>query len=359
VPAQLDLANIGFWTLEQPFAAVDLSLNYLRVGTLDGRVTRAAELHNPGNGPNYLSLQPQPVGPAGGRMLYVADNGHQATLHVVSIASGADMSLGTTPTFIAALAIDPTGSTAYAVGLDRTTGVFVEVDAIPTLGGQPRPIIRVADLGPDAAKPYAPVSGVSYFPRLAISNDGRWVALANCRPSGCDLVAASTVGGALKHWPGFAFDEGIVGIAGDLLIGSSSPCPETVMCDGLVVDLHTGDRWPLGGAGDIFDPKQLIAGPHGPLVLGQLDDYKVGHWRVEALDLTDRTRSIVFSATYTPIDYTVRLAEWQQAELPAGWFLIYRNSTGAPSPEPDFSAGKVGGAKELPLPIMTIPARVP
>jgi hypothetical protein len=357
MPAQLDLANLGFWTLEQPMAAVDLSLNYLRIGTLDGHVTRSVELHNPGNGPVNLPLQPQPVGPAGGRVLYVADDGHLATLHAVSVTSGADTSLGTTPTFIAALAIDPSGSTAYAVGLDRTTGVFVEVDAIPTVGGRPRPIIRVPDLGPDAATPYAPVSGISYYPRLAVSDDGRLVALASCRPSGCDLVVAPTASGSLKVWPGFAFDDGMVGIAGDLLVGSSS-CAEP-LCDGFVIDLRTGDRWHLGGESDSFTPIQLINGPHGPLALGQLDDYKAGRWQVESLDLTDRSRSIIFAATYTPIDFVMRLAEWQQTELPAGWFLIYRNSTGAPSPEPDFSAGTIGGSAEIPLPIMTIPTRVP
>jgi hypothetical protein len=161
----------------------------------------------------------------------------------------------------------------------------------------------------------------------------------------------------MRTWQAIAIDERIVGIAGDLLIGRST-CAEP-FCDGFVVDLRSGARWPLGGGADILDPIQLIAGPHGPLILGQLDDYKAGHWQVEALDLTNRTRSIIFAATYTPIDFTVRLAEWRQAELPVGWFLIYRNSTGAPSPEPDFSAGTIGGKSELPLPIMTIPSRVP
>jgi hypothetical protein len=354
VPAHLDLGAVGFWTLEQPMAAVDLSLNYLRIGTLDGRVTRAVTLHNPGIGPVTLPLQPQPVGPAGGNVLYVADDGHQATLHVVSVASGADTPLRTTPAFIAALALDPTGSTAYAVGLDRTSGVFLEVDAVATTGGQARPIIAARELGPDSTTSCSPVAGLSYSPRLAVSNDGRWVVLASFRPSGCGLVAAPTDGGAVRMWPAIAIDERIVGIAGDLLIGRST-CAEA-FCDGFVVDLRSGVRWPLGGATDIFDPIQLIGGPHGPLVLGQLDDYKAGHWQVEALDLTNRTRSTTFAATYTPIDFTVRLAEWRQAELPVGWFLIYRNSTGAPSLEPDFSAGTIGGKLELPLPIMTIPS---
>jgi hypothetical protein len=355
VPAQLNLGEIGFWTIEQPMAAVDLSLNYLRVGTLDGRVTRAVNLHNPGIGPISLPLQPQPVGPSGGRVLYVADDGHQASLHVVTVGSGADTELLTTSAFVAALALDPAGTTAYAVTLDRTNGVFIAVQAVPTVGGEGRAIIGIGDLGPDAATPYAPVQGISYYPRLAGSIDGRWVALASCRPSGCDLIAVPTGGGALTDWSGFAFDEQIVGIAGDLLIGSSS-CAEP-SCDGFVIDLRTGVRSPLGGSQATFDPKQLIVGPHGPLVLGQVVDYKAGDWQVVALDLTDRTRSSAFGATFTPVDTVVKLAEWEQAELPAGWFLIYRNLDGAPTPEPDYSAGPVGGNTELPLPIMTIPQR--
>jgi hypothetical protein len=357
VPSQLDLATIGFWTFEQPFAAVDLSLNYLRVGTLDGHVTRTVDLHNPGNGPISLPLQPQPVGPAGGRMLYVADDGEHATLHAVSVASGADTELLTTSTFIPALALDPSGNTAYAVTLDRTNGIFVAVEAVATADGTARAIITIEDLSTDAATPYEPLSGISLYPRLAVSNDGRWIALVSCWPRGCDLIAAPADGSPLKHWQGFAFDAQIVGIAGDLLIGSGS-CAEA-FCDGFLIDLRTGVRWPLGGAGGNFNPIQLIAGPNGPLVLGQLDDYEAGHWQVEALDLTNRTRSITFAATHTPIDFTVRLAEWRQAELPVGWFLIYRNSTGAPSPEPDFSTGTIGGQAELPLPIMTIPRRDP
>jgi hypothetical protein len=345
VPAQLDLATIGFWTLEQPMAAVDLSLNTLRIGTLDGRVTRTVELHNPGMGPVGLPLQPQPVGPAGGQVLYVADDGHVATLHAVSVASGADVSLGSTPAFIAALAIDPTGSTAYSVGLDRRTGGFLELDAIATGGGRPRSVIRVEDLGPDAGAPYSPEPGVSYYPRLAVSADGRWVALASCRPSGCDLVAAPTEGGPLAHWSGYAFDDQIVGIAGDLLIGSRS-CAEP-WCDGFVIDLRSGDRQPLGGAADTLDPTQLISGPRGPLVLGHGRGDVSGQWQDEVLDLTDRSRSTLAT--------TGQLAGWRQAELPAGWFLTYSQSDGAPSLPPAYSAGNLHGAPEVPLPAMTIP----
>lgn len=353
VPIQLELGDIGFWTLEQPMAAVDLSLNPLRIGTLDGRVTRAIDLHNPGIGPLYLPLQPQPIGPAGGRVLYVADDGHQAILHAVSVGSGADTELLTTTAFIAALALDPFGTTAYAVTLDRTNGVFVSVEAVATVGGEARSIIDVADLGSDAVHPYTPEPGISYYPRIAVSTDARWVALASCRPSGCDLVAAPTSGGALRDWPEWALDEQIVGIAGDLLIGSGS-CLEPV-CGGFVIDLRTGDRQPLGGSAESFDPQQLIMGPHGPLLLGDSGDYLAGQWQVEALDMTDRSRATVFSGSFRPAYTVVGLAEWQQAELPPGWFLIYRNDDAAPNPYPDYSAGTLGGAAEVPLPIMSFP----
>lgn len=355
VPAQLELGSIGFWTLEQPMAAVDLSLNPLRMGTLDGRVTRAVDLHNPGIGPLYLPLQPQPIGPVGGRVLYVADDGNQAILHAVSVGDGADTELLTTTWFIAAMALDPSGTTAYAVTLDRTTGAFVAVDSVATAGGRTRRLISPGDLAPDAITPCSPVPGLGYYPRLAVSTDGQRVVLASFRPSGCGLVAAPTSSGALQQWPAFAIDEQIVGIAGDLLIGWGS-CLEAV-CDGFVIDLRTGDRQPLGGAADIFTPRQLIVGPHGPLVLGGSGggDYAAGEWSVEALDLTDRTRQEVFSGSFQPGYTTAGLAEWHQAELPAGWFLIYRNSDGAPNPYPDYSAGTLGGTAEVPLPIMSFP----
>jgi hypothetical protein len=353
VPAQLDLATIGFWTLEQPIAAVDLSLNTLRIGTLDGLVTRTVELHNPGNGPLHLSLQPQPVGPAGGRVLYVADDGHQATLHAVTAGSGADTELLTTSSFIVTLALDPARSTAYAVMLDRVSGAFLSVDGVPTAGGKVRSLIASEDLGPDSATSCTPVSGLGYYPRLAVSTDGRWVVIASFRPSGCGLVAAPTDGGSLRTWPEFAIDEQIVGIAGDLLIGWST-CADA-QCDGFVIDLGTGDRQPLGGAAGSFTPRQLIAGPHGLLVLRNAGDYEKGEWQVESLDLTDRTRTTVFAGTFKPAYTVVGLAEFHQAELPPGWFLIYRNADAAPNPYPDYSAGTLGGAAELPLPIMSFP----
>lgn len=149
----------------------------------------------------------------------------------------------------------------------------------------------------------------------------------------------------MKHWPGFAFDDQIVGVAGDLLIGSRS-CA-VPWCDGFVIDVRTGDRQPLGGAADTLDPTQLITGPRGPLVLGHGRGEVSGQWQTEALDLTDRSRSTLAT--------TGQLAEWRQAELPAGWFLTYSQSDGAPSLPPEYSAGSIHGAPEVPLPVMTIP----
>ena len=76
---------------------------------------------------------------------------------------------------------------------------------------------------------------------------------------------------------------------------------------------------------------------------------------LEALDITDRSRRFVFAATFTPVDTVLQLADLRQAELPAGWFLIYRNTNGAPSEFPDYSAGSLGGTAEVPLPIMRFP----
>jgi len=60
---------------------------------------------------------------------------------------------------------------------------------------------------------------------------------------------------------------------------SSAPeCPAQV-CDGFVLDLRTGERWPLGGADAPFAPGALIDGPHGPLVLGTHEEYDGEGWR--------------------------------------------------------------------------------
>jgi hypothetical protein len=346
VPAALDLSHLGFWTLEQPLTG---TTNTLRVGTLDGHVAETVALQNPGMGPLDVPLQPQPAGPAGGRVLYVSTDGHEAEVHAVrTTGTGADdRVLLTTNGIIASIAIDPSGETAYYLNLDPGTGRFAGVDSIAIGGGEPQIVIRDTDVAPVAEQG-------SYRPQLIVSMDGSWVALASCGPASCDLIAAQPASGLLKHWQSFRFDDTIIGIAGDLLIGASS-CP-TPICDGFVLDLTSGDRWPLGGTDQHFDPKQLIAGPRGALVLGNSETYALGAWRVEALDLTDRTRTTVFSASFKPAYTMVRLAERDAgAELPAGWFLIYRNADAAPNPYPDYSAGTLGGSVETPLSIMTFP----
>ena len=348
VPDQVDLASTGFWTSDTPLTRSDW---VLRIGTLDGRVSRQVSL-TPAMGPLDLSLVPQPAGPAGGRVLYVTDDGQTASLHVVDAVTGADRELTRTDAFIPRLAIDPTGSIAYYLALDRRSAALQGLFGIATNGGAPQQLIS----GPATSAVATLAVQASYLPQLAVSTDGSWIVFASCRPTGCDLYAVNPTGNSLRvHHGTFQYGETIVGITGNLLIGSGG-CAE-VTCDGFVLDLVTGDRWPLGGREQPFGPQQLIAGPHGPLLLGQNETYEQGVWHVEALDLTNRTRSTVLSATFKPATTVVRLAEQLVvgAELPVGWFLIYRNADAAPAPYPDYSAGMLGGSAEVPLPVMTFP----
>jgi hypothetical protein len=347
VPAQLELPGVGFWTLETSIIVRDWTL---RIGTLEGRVTRTIAL-TPAVGPLDVTTIPVPVGPAGGRVLYVTDDGRTASLHVVEAATGDDRELTTTDAIIPRLAIDPAGSSAYFVALDRRSGAFDGLFRIEVRGGQP---VMLIDPQPAAAMATLAAQS-SYFPQIVVSNDGAWVVFASCRPAGCDVYAVTPDQSTLRGLTGdLLFGETIVGVAGDLLIGASS-CAEAT-CDGFAVDLQSGERWPLGGPDAPFDPKRLIAGPRGPLVLGQGDAGAQGTWQLEALDLTDRSRTAAFAATYEPGYTVVGLAgEWPGAELPAGWFLIYRNADAAPAPYPDYSAARLGGTTETPLPIMTFP----
>ncbi len=347
VPAQIDLAGTGFWTLETPLTASDWAL---RVGTLDGRVTRQVALM-PGMGPLDLSLIPEPAGPANGQVLYVADDGLTASLHAVDALTGDDRKLTSTDAIIPRLAIDPAGTSALYATFDRQTGDPLGVFRIAVGGGQPDELLTF----PSAAADATLVAQVALFPQLAVSTDGSWVVFASCRPAGCDVYAVTPDQSRLHGITGaMDYGETIVGIAGDLLIGESA-CTE-VHCDGFAVDLETGERWPLGGSDHAFDPRQVIVGPHGPVALTESDTGDQGIWQVEALDLTDRTRTPAFTATYQ-FGYTVvKLAESSAgAELPPGWFLVYRNADAAPAPYPNYSAAQLGGSAETPLAIMTFP----
>jgi hypothetical protein len=349
VPSQLELGTTAFWTLETPLTVSPWTL---RIGTLDGQVTREVAL-TPAVGPLDLTTIPQPVGPAGGRVLYVSDDGRTATLHVVDAATGDDRELASTEAIIPLLALDGDGSSAYYLANDRRTGSFGGVFQVEVDGGEP-----VVLIGPQSIQPVAATATLAaearYFPLLAASTDGSMLAYASCTPSRCDVYSVYPGGDSiLLHTTNFDFGEGIAAIVGHLLIGVGN-CGNPP-CDGFAIDLQTGERWPLGGAEQPFVPVQLIAGPHGPLALGQNYDYDKGSWQVEALDLTDRTRSAVFAGTFEPARTVVSVAEQKAAELPAGWFLIYRNADAAPDPYPDYSAATLGGSSEVPLPAMAFP----
>ena len=347
VPAQLGLADAGFWTLEGGIIVRDWTL---RIGTLDGQVTREVSL-TPAVGALDLEIIPEPVGPAAGRVLYVTDDGQTARLHVVDAANGEDRALTSTDAIVPRLAINPAGTSAFYVALERRSGTFQGVFRIDIEGGQPVMLISPPPMAASATL----AAQTSYFPQLAVSASGGWVVFAGCRPAGCDVYAVTPDGSALRGITGAVrFTDAVVGISGDLLIGASL-CEEAT-CDGFTVDLQTGERWPLGGSDVPFDPKQLIAGPHGPIVLSEIDTGNQGTWQVEALDLTNRSRTAAFAATYDPGHTVVGLAEPSAgAELPPGWFLIYRNANAAPAPYPDYSAAPFGGSVETQLPIMSFP----
>lgn len=344
VPSSLDGQDFVFWTLDERAPCCGSTL---RISTSTGSSEDIIDIPPRALPPESWAV---PAGPAGGRVLYVVDDGRTAHLMVEDARTGADTELTSTSLLIARLAIDPSGSTAYYLLFDRQTAAFQGLWAVPTSGGQPRPLISV-----QATTAMATLAAERvYLPQLAVSTDGSWIVFVSCQQTGCEFHAIHPDGTSEPlDWSNVHAGDTIVGIAGNLLIGSSE-CPQAT-CDGFALDLRTGERWPLGGADQPFAPNQLIAGPHGPLVLGESEDYDQGLWHVEALDLTDGTRYSVFGATFQPGVTMVRLAEGYYpagAELPPGWFLIYRNTDAAALLPPDYSAATAGAALETKLSFM-------
>lgn len=345
VPSSLDGQRFAFWTLDQRVPCCGTTL---RISTSTGSWDGIIDIPPQVMAPEFWSV---PAGPAGGRVIYVADDGKTAHLRVEDARTGADIELTSTNLLIARLAIDPSGSTAYYLLFDRFTSAFQGLWAIPTDGGEPRPLFAV-----QATTALATLAAERvYPPQLAVSDDGSWIVFANCGSTACDFHANHPDGTSEPlDWSNFHVGDTIVGIAGNLLIGSSD-CPQAT-CDGFVLDLQTGERWPLGGADHPFAPAQLIAGPHGPLVLAQSADYYQGSWQVEEIDLTNGRRSVAFGASFEADVADIRLAEgWYpaRAELPPGWFLIYRNADAEALLPPEYSAATAGAALETKLPFMT------
>jgi hypothetical protein len=251
--------------------------------------------------------------------------------------------------------MDPHGSTAYYLLFDRRTSVFQGLWAIPTRGGEPRALIAA----PKTTATATLAAERTYPPQLVISDDGEWIVFASCPTAACEFLVTHPDGTAEDlDSSAFRFGDRVMGIAGHLLIGSTD-CPEAT-CDGFALDLRTGERWPLGGAEHPYAPAAVIPGPHGPLVLGVEQQFDQGRWYVEALDLTDGRRSIVFESSFEPGVTTVRLAAGDpegdtaaRAELPPGWFLVYRfTDAEALLVPPDYSAATLGAARETQLSFM-------
>jgi hypothetical protein len=352
VPSSLDGQDYAFWTLYRPPPCCG---SLLRISTSNGSSDRIIDV------PDFAGLSefsPTPAGPAGGRVVYVVTEDRTAHLRVADARTGADAELTSTSLVIARVAIDPGGSTAYYLLFDRQASAFQGLWAISTSGGQPSPLVSVPAT---AAMATLAATRVYVEPQLAVSEDGSWIAYVICHTIDCEFHAIHSDGTADPlDWSNFHAGDEIVGIAGDLLIGSSECAQPT--CDGFVLDLRTGERWPLGGADSPFAPGALIAGPRGPLVLSESTDWDQGRLRVDALDLTDGSRSTAFESTFQPGISEAHLAQGSSvleyfagAELPAGWFLISRFATpdaGVLAP-PEYSAATAGAAQETKLPFMT------
>jgi hypothetical protein len=352
VPTSLDGQDYAFWTLYRPPPCCG---SLLRISTSTGSSDRIIDVPDFVSNPEFW---PSPAGPAAGRVVYVVTEDRTTHVRVADARTGADAELTSTSDVIARVAIDPSGATAYYLLFDRRASAFQGLWAISTSGGQPSPLVSVP-----ATTAMATLAATRVYvePQLAVSEDGSWIAYVICHTIDCEFHAIHSDGTADPlDWSNFHAGDEIVGMAGDLLIGASE-C-EQPTCDGFVLDLRTGERWPLGGADSPFDPGALIAGPHGPLVLSESTDWDQGRMRVDALDLTDGSRSTAFESTFQPGTSEAHLAQggsvlefFAGAELPAGWFLISRFATpnAGVLPPPDYSAATAGAAQETKLPFMT------
>ncbi|PZR64786.1 MAG: hypothetical protein DLM71_01680 [Chloroflexi bacterium] len=221
-------------------------------------------------------------------------------------------------------------------------------------GGQPRRVILASDFAQMATPPVDLPTAAS---QLIASEDGRWLAAASCRASGCTVVAVHPSGGSAIRITGLGATDRLVGFIGDRLVVSVAWSCLEVECDGFSVDLTTAVRQPLGDR-DVFDPQRVILAATGSKLLGEAEDYPTGRWWAELFDPATATRRRVFAATYDPARTVLRLArpdDFLSVELPPGWFLIYRNDNAAPAPYPRYSTARIDGATETRLPILTPP----
>lgn len=318
----LDLASFGWQSIVlevDPETQEDVGY-WLAVGSLDSEAPAWFEplTLSPWAFDTSTPFHPVVDGPAGGQVVYVADDGGTSEVRGLGVDGTELAPLGTTSHVVYTLRLSPDGLSAYAVLLDRATGRDLGVFRVAVNGDgsfqqvMPPPAVdRTGDIRLVAVE--------RFIRTLRVSADGSEVARVACgEPFGeCVLDVLTVSDGAVRSSGTPDLSGHLVAIGDGVVLGGSSCADDGSRCITNGVDLASGAQGEYPG-----EPPALDDG--GRLVLLQFPSSTIEAHSFSVADLDGSAVRVVFET-----DGTVRPLYQEgvdflgvRVELPHGWVPI-------------------------------------
>ncbi len=318
----LDLGSLGWQTV---VPEVDLTTTepigyWLAVGPLNTETPAWFEAMtlSPWAFDPETALHPVVDGPAGGHVVYVADDGTTSEIRALDIR-GADLgTIGTTPHVVYTARLSLDGRSAYAVLLDRLTGQDLGVFRVALPGdGSVEQVMEPPAV--DRAGQVRLVAVERFIRTVRVSADGSEVARLACgEPVGdCVLDVLTVTDGTVQAHepPGQSGD--LVAIGDGVALGGSTCIGDGSRCVTTGIELASGAQREYPG-----EPPAV--NEDGRLVLLQFPSSAIETHAFSVVDLDGSDARVVFAT-----DGTVRPLYQEgvdflgvRVELPPGWVPI-------------------------------------
>lgn len=340
--------DAAWWRMRFDLMAMG-DVQVIDVGTLGGGVVTTVEVPMQVVDPDVLVFPMRSVlGPAGGSVVTISADGPASVLTAIDAASGEEREIVRT-THLVIDALFAGDRSIVFLTADRATGQLtgswrVDADA----PAAPEPVEGLLAAAPDIQL----VARAAPSTRLFVSPTGDVAAVLRCGPAGgaCDLRAVNLVDGT-RYVQQLAAGDEPIGLAGQLVF--LRPMCMEVACPGEVLDLATGERSPLPGAGDrLFFDETVIDTQAGVVLVTQQSgnimptEGALDRPTFAVTELDDGTTHPPVVVDLGSMRITPPQGHELGVELPPGWFAVM----GAPPIAPGEGAG-------VPLTIFAISAR--
>lgn len=206
-PGALNLSDLGWQSVVQEFdpATSEPIGHWLAVGTLDRAEPSWFKklIESPWRFSLYAVQQPVVDGPAGGKVLYVSDDGTSSAIRMIRVDGSESAVVTSIPEVVYTARLSPDGRSAYLVVLDRDSGRDQGVWRVSLQGDPATKVVMPPPSVDLAASGGNRLAATTRFVRvLRVSPDGSLVARLACgEPYGsCVLDVLTVAGGRISPY---------------------------------------------------------------------------------------------------------------------------------------------------------------